>query len=104
MREHRQRRRHLLEDAAPAEDGHAVGEPHGLVDVVGHEHHRGADVGEDAPHLGLQQAAPLGVDGAERLVEQQHRRVGGQGPGHADPLALAARELVGVAAAVRGQR
>ena len=41
------------------------------------------------------------VDRAERLVHQQHRRVGGERPGHADPLALAAGELVRVAVAVR---
>ena len=33
------------------------------------------------------------VDRAERLVHQHHRRVGGQRPGHADPLLLAAGEL-----------
>ena len=35
------------------------------------------------------------VDGAERLVHQQHRRVGGQRAGDADPLLLAAGELAG---------
>ena len=48
------------------------------------------------------------VDGAERLVHQQHRRVRGQRPGHADALALAAGELVRVAVGVllagRGRR
>ena len=45
-----------------------------------------------------------GVDRAEGLVHQQHRRVGGQGAGHAHALLLAARQLVGVAArASRGR-
>ena len=38
------------------------------------------------------------VDGAVGLVHQQHRRVGGQGPGDADALLLAAGQLGRVAA------
>ena len=51
--------------------------------------------------LVLQPVADDRVDGAERLVHQQHRRVGGQRPGHADPLPLTAGELVRVAVGVR---
>ena len=52
------------------------------------------------PHeLVLDPLAVDRVDGAERLVHQQHRRVGGQGTGHADALLLAARELLGIALA-----
>ena len=47
--------------------------------------------------LVLQRGADHRVDGAERLVHQQHRRVGGQRPGHADALLLAAGQLVRVA-------
>ena len=43
--------------------------------------------------LVLEPAANHGVDGAERLVHQQHRRVGGERAGHADALALPAGEL-----------
>ena len=44
------------------------------------------------------------VDRAERLVHQHHRRVGGQRPGDADPLLLAAGELGRVALGeLRGQ-
>ena len=43
--------------------------------------------------LALEPGPHDGVDGTERLVHQQHRRVGGQGAGHPDPLLLAAREL-----------
>ena len=87
-------------DAALGQDGDAVAEAHRLLDVVGHEHHRLAHLGLQAEELALQPVAGDRVDGAERLVHEQHRRVGGQGPGHADPLALAARQLVRVAAAV----
>ena len=52
--------------------------------------------------LVLEAGAHDRVDRAEGLVHQQHRRVGGQRPGHADALLLAARELVGVAPEHRG--
>ena len=43
--------------------------------------------------------ADLDVEGAEGLVEQEHRRLVDQGAGEGDPLLLAARELMGVAVA-----
>ena len=59
-------------------------------------------LGLQPQELRLQPVADDRVDGAERLVHQQHRRVGGQRPGHADALPLAAGELGGVAVAVDG--
>ena len=53
--------------------------------------------------LVLQVLAHDRVDRAERLVHQQHGRVGRQGAGHADALALTAGELLGVAVAVDGR-
>ena len=50
-----------------------------------------------AQQLVLEAAPHDRVDRAERLVHQQDRRVGGQRARHADPLLLAARQLVGVA-------
>ena len=47
--------------------------------------------------LVLQLGAHDRVDRAERLVHQQHRRVGGEGAGHPDALLLAAAELRRVA-------
>ena len=44
--------------------------------------------------LVLQPGAGDRVDGAERFVHQQHRRVGGERAGDADALLLATRELV----------
>ena len=45
-------------------------------------------------------APGLGVEGAERLVEQQHVGLRGQRPGDGDPLAHAARQLPGQAVGV----
>ena len=47
----------------------------------------------DAAQLVLQLSTQLQVERAERLVEHQHRRPGGERPGERDPLLLAAREL-----------
>ena len=42
----------------------------------------------------MEQVAGHGVEGAERLVHEQHVGVLGEGPGQGDPLAHAAGELV----------
>ena len=54
----------------------------------------------EAQELVLEALADDRVDGAERLVHEHHRRVGGERAGHADALALAARQLARVAIAV----
>ena len=76
---------------------------HRLVDVVGDQQHGLAELALQPQELVLQPAADHRVDRAERLVHQQHGRVGGQGPGHADPLTLAAGELVRVAVGELGR-
>ena len=50
-----------------------------------------------AQELALEARPHDRVDGAERLVHEQHRRVGGKRPRHADALPLPARELARVA-------
>ena len=71
----------------------------GLVDVVGDEDDRLADLLLEAQELVLQPLAVDRVDRSERLVHQHQRRVDRQRPCHADALALAARELGGKAVA-----
>ena len=56
-----------------------------------------ADLGLDALELQLHLAAQLEVEGAERLVEEQHLRVVDQRAGDGDALLLAAGELVRLA-------
>ena len=58
---------------------------------------------EDVGDLGAQPTAEVGVEAGERLVEQHQAGPRGEGAGQRDPLALAARQLVRVAAAVAGQ-
>ena len=80
----------LGQDAAALEDGDAVGHLDRLVDVMGDEDDRLAHLRLQPQELVLQPLAADGVDGAERLVHQHHRWIGGQRPRHPDPLALAA--------------
>ena len=91
----------VLDDPrAHVEDRDPVAELHGLVEVVRDEHDRLAQLLLQAQQLVLQPLAGDGVDGAERLVHQQDRRVGRQGPGHPDPLLLPAGQLPRVPVAV----
>ncbi len=64
-----------------------------LVDVVGDEEDRLADLGLEAQELVLEPLTGDRVDRAEGLVHQHHRRVRGEGSGDADALLLTAREL-----------
>ena len=95
------RGRVLGELAAALHDRDPVAHLDRLVDVVGDEDDRLAQLGLEAQELVLQALAVDRVDRAERLVHQHQRRVGGEGAGDADALALAAGELRGIAVADR---
>ena len=71
-----------------------------LVDVVGDEQDRLGELLLEAEELVLEPLPDDRVDRPEGLVHEQHRRVGGERAGHADALALAARELARIAIAV----
>ena len=83
-----------LLDAAGAHDGHAVADLEGLGLVVGDEQRRGTGGAEDVAHLAPQLGTERGVEAAERLVEQDERRVRRQRACQGDALLLATRELV----------
>ena len=87
----------LREHAALAQDRDPVAHLDRLVDVVRDEHDRLAHLLLEAQELVLQARAVDRVDRAERLVHQHQRRVGGERPGDADALALAAGELSRIA-------
>jgi hypothetical protein len=83
-----------LHDRAALQDRDTVGDRERLVLVVGDEDRRDPGPAEDVDHLATHARAQLDVEGRERLVEQDERRVGGERPGEGNPLPLAARELV----------
>ena len=67
-----------------------------LGEVVGDEHDGAGHGPLEAEQLVLHVPSDQGIEGRERLVEEQHLGVDGQGPGQADPLLHAARQLLGV--------
>jgi hypothetical protein len=86
-----------LFEAAAVEDRHPVGEFERLLLVVGDEQGGVARAVVDFAQPAAQVAAHLGVERAERLVEQQHPGLDGESAGQRHPLALAARKLGGAA-------
>ena len=99
---HDERRRRMLEDLVrravlldPALVHHhdAVGELERLFLVVGDEHAGQVDLGVQPAQPAAQLLAHLGVERAERLVEQQHLRLDRQRARQRDALPLAAGEL-----------
>ena len=82
-----------LVDPARVHDGDAVGHRHRLLLVVRDHDEGDADVALDPLELDLHGLAQLEVEGAERLVEQQHLRVHDERAGQRDALLHAAREL-----------
>ena len=76
---------------------HPVGELQRLLLVVGDEDGGVAGLVVDLAQPAAQILAHLGVERAERLVEQQHARLDRQRAGKRDALPLAAGELGGIA-------
>src|SRR5215203_4160906 len=96
----RQAKRLLVEDAAGLRlhDDGAVGKRHRLLDVVGNEEHRRAVLLPQGEKMLVQARPGEGVEGRERLVEEEHLRLGHEGAGDRDPLLLAAGQLARPAA------
>ena len=87
------RRADLLQPAV-VEHGDPIAHRQRLALVVGDEHERDPDVALQRLQLDLHLLAQLEVEGAERLVEEQHLGMVDEGPGEGDALALTAAELV----------
>src|ERR1039458_335545 len=76
----------------------AVTQQQGFADVVGHKYDGLSQFLLQFPELHLQPGTGDGIERTEGFVHQKEGRVGGQGTGQPDALALAARKLVGIAA------
>ena len=85
--------RAVLDDPAPVQDHHPVGDPGQRAQVVRDDHDRQpervAQLVEQPQHV----VAGAGVQRADRLVADQQPRLGGQRPGDGHPLALTAGDL-----------
>ena len=96
-----------LAQAAPDEQGGAVGQCPGLLPVVGDEQDGGAQPVQDGPQIGDQVGPAGGVEAGEGFVEQEHPGSDGEGTGDRDALRLPAgqrpRGLVGEVARLRAR-
>ena len=81
------------------DDRDLVGDLHRLVLVVRHEHRRHVHDVVELPQPLAELGADAGVERAERLVEEEHLRLGRERAGEAHALPLPARELRRVAVA-----
>ncbi len=72
----------------------AISHFHGLFLIVSHEHRGQVDVLVQARQPATQLLADLGVQRAERLVQQQHFWLDRQGAGQGNALALSTRQLL----------
>jgi hypothetical protein len=86
-----------LLDLAVTHDHHAVAQGHGLDLVVGHEHRGGRQLGMQPLDLDAHLGAQLGVEVAERLVEQEDQRIAHDAAAKRHALLLAAGKLSGAA-------
>ena len=87
----------LANAAGPArQDDDAVGKAGRFLEIVGDVDARALLARPDGQKVLHQELARLGVEGRQRLVEQQHRRAHDQRAGDADALAHAAGELLGI--------
>ncbi len=92
-----------LLDAAVAEDGDAIAHRQRLFLVVGDVDEGDAHLLLDPLQLDLHLLAQLEVEGAQRLVEQEHAGAVHDGPGKRHPLTLPAGELARLALPEPGQ-
>jgi hypothetical protein len=85
------------DDAAGFEKNDARGEEERLAEVVSDKDDGFAEAANEAAEFALKLGAGDGIKGTERLIHEQNGRIGGEGAGHADTLALAAGEFAGPA-------
>ena len=74
-------------------DRNAVGQKHRLIDAMGDQQRRGALFHPDPLQLDVHASAQNLIEGAEGLIQQQHRRIGHQRTGNCDALTHAAGKL-----------
>ena len=95
VRRHRDqlRGRAELQDASLADDADAMCEGRGVLEIVGDDDRRQAQVFEELAKLGAHPGSGVRVQRGQRLVEEEDRRVARKCARQRDALALASREL-----------
>ncbi len=92
-----------LDDATAAHHRDAVADGERFLLIVGDEQGGGAGRTEDVDDLIADPCPQVGVEAGERFVEQQERRLEGEGTSEGDALPFAAGEFVRVALVVAGE-
>src|SRR5439155_775411 len=87
----------------PTDDDHAIGEEHGLLDVVGDVDDRARTAFPEAQQLVTEVVTSQLIEGRQGLVHEQDLGVDDERARQCDPLAHAARELVRVGVGRVGQ-
>jgi len=82
-----------FDEAAETHHADAVAQVKGLFLVVGHQDGGHTELALDGLQAAAQVHADLGIQGAQRLIEQQHVGLQGQGAGKCHALLLAAGKL-----------
>jgi hypothetical protein len=85
-----------LNDLPLIHEDNDIGQVQGLLHVVGDKDDGLVQLLLEGLYLQLKGAAGHGVQGAEGLIHQYHRRRGGQSPQNTDALLLASGHLAGV--------
>lgn len=88
---------------AARHDDHPIGKRNCLVEVMGDEQDRGAQLLPELQQLVLHDGLGLHVERAERLVHQENPRIVDEGRSHCHALAHTAGQLVRVAVLEAGQ-
>ena len=83
-----------MQHPALAHDCDTVSEAKRLVNIVRHQHDRGAEAALDIAQIILGLGADDGIERAKGLVHEQDCRFSGKGACDADALLLPARELM----------
>ena len=86
-------RRPELQDPPVHDHADTIGKCRRVLEVVRDEQCRQPQLGQQLGELAAHDAAGVGVERGERLVEQQHGRVAGECPRKRDPLPLTPREV-----------
>ena len=90
-------RRGAGDDAACFEQNNARSEQQGFSQIVSDENDGFAEAAGERAEFALKFGTGNRIEGAERFIHQQDRRIRGESAGDADALALAAGEFAGAA-------
>ncbi len=93
----------MLDQLAVVHDRDLVAKMHSFFHVVGDQDDGCAEPFLDRQQILLRLVADHRIEGSERLVHEQHVRLGGECTRNADTLLLAARKFVRISGAVNGR-